>query len=243
MTTKALAGVEIKNADKGEVQAVFATFDVVDKDGDVTLSGAFEEGAPVRISAYGHTSWGGALPVGKGTIRTTQKEAILDGTFFLNTTAGRDTFEVVKQLGADGIQEWSYGFDIDGPEGASWGKFEDRDHVQFLKKLKVHEVSPVLLGAGVDTRVLATKSHQRFTDEADAVMAAVNGLTTRAADVMAMRREKGKGLSPESAGLLERVQAELKQLAAVLDIKPVPTTETDPDALREWLHDVRRTIA
>ncbi len=242
MTTKALAGVEIKNADKGEVQAVFATFDVVDKDGDVTLPGAFTEGAPVRISAYGHTSWGGALPVGKGTIRTTQKEAILDGQFFLGTTAGRDTFEVVKQLGELGLQEWSYGFDIKGPDGASFGEHDGR-HVQFLKQLAVHEVSPVLLGAGVDTRVLATKSHQRFTDEADAVMAAVKGLTTRAADVMAMRREKGKGLSPESAGLLERVQAELKQLAAVLDIEPVPITETDPDALHEWLLDVRRTIA
>lgn len=242
MDTKALARVEIKDADRGEVVAAFAKFGVIDHDGDVTVKGAFTDGAPVRISAYGHTSWGGALPVGKGVIREVGDEAVMEGQFFMNTTHGRDHFETVKELGGVGLQEWSYGFDVDGPDGSSWGD-HDGQHVRFLKKMKVHEVSPVLLGAGIGTRVLSTKN-LKFGEEADAVLAAVASLTTRTADVMAMRAEKGKGLSPESGQLIERVQAELKRLADLLDTEPAPTPpETDDDALREWLHDVRRNIA
>src|SRR5690606_17071896 len=101
---------------------------------------------------YGHTSWDGALPVGKGTIRQTSKEAIFEGQFFLDTTAGRDTFVTVKELGSLG--QWSYGYDA---LEYSFGE-HDGQHVRFLSKQKVHEVSPVLLGAGVGTRTLATKS-------------------------------------------------------------------------------------
>ena len=37
--------------------------------------------------------------------------------------------------------------------------------VQFLKKLKVHEVSPVLLGAGIGTQTLSVKSLSDMTDD------------------------------------------------------------------------------
>lgn len=149
---KALSRVEIKSEDRGEFSAVFSTFNVVDSDGDVTLPGAFTEGEEVLVSSYGHTSWQGALPVGKGRIRATKSEAIVDGQFFLDTTQGRDTFQVVKALGAN--QQWSYGFDVVESEP---GKFAGAS-VKFLKKLKVHEVSPVLIGAGVNTRTLAVKA-------------------------------------------------------------------------------------
>lgn len=152
METKTLRQVQVKSADRGEVSAVFSTYNVKDSDGDVTLPGAFTDGEEVVISAYGHTSWGGIRPVGKGRIRTTKSEAILDGRFFLDTTDGQETFSVVKALG--GMQEWSFGYDVvDG----SRGTFDGED-VQFLKKLKVFEVSPVLRGAGVNTRTLAVKS-------------------------------------------------------------------------------------
>jgi HK97 family phage prohead protease len=152
MAHKSLSHVEIKSADRGEVSAAFSTFNVVDSDGDVTLPGAFEDGAEALISAYGHQSWSGALPVGKGRIRTTKSEAIFDGQFFMDTTQGRDTFAVVKALG--GSQQWSYGFDVLDSEP---GQFDGRD-VKMLKRLKVHEVSPVLIGAGVNTRTLAVKA-------------------------------------------------------------------------------------
>lgn len=151
MDHKQLSRVEIKSADKGLVTAVFATFNVKDKDGDVTLPGAFTDGQEIVISSYQHTSWQGGLPVGKGRIRTTKTEALVDAQFFLDTTAGRDTFNVIKALGAR--QQWSYGFDT---LEADRGTFNGED-VQFLKKMLVHEASPVLVGAGVNTRTLSAK--------------------------------------------------------------------------------------
>lgn len=212
MSLKTLRDFEIKSDDRGEVTAVFSTLNTKDSDGDVTLPGAFEPGAEVVISAYGHQSWSGVLPVGKGTIRETKAEAVLDGRFFLDTTAGRDTFTVVKELGEHG--QWSYGYD---PVKFSFGE-HDGERVRFLEQLKVHEVSPVLLGAGVNTRTLSAKSAGlRFGEHIDAVMADVETLAARAADVVALRAEKGKSLSDDSQAALERLDAALKALRGVLD--------------------------
>ena len=154
MDTKRLSQVEIKDAGRGEVRAVFSTLNVKDSDGDVTESNAFDGNGEVPISAYGHASWQGALPVGKGTMREVGDEAVFDGQFFMDTTPGKDTFLTVKALADAGLGEWSYGYDV-----LEWSKGEfNGDDVRFLKKLKVHEVSPVLVGAGVNTRTLSAKS-------------------------------------------------------------------------------------
>lgn len=230
MDTKSLR-VEVKDADAGEVTAVFATFGVKDSDWDVTLPGAFEESAPALISAYGHQSWSGALPVGKGTISSTGTEAVFTGQFFMDTTAGRDTFLTVKQTGE--LQEWSYGYD---PVKFSYGE-HDGERVRFLEQLKVHEVSPVMLGAGVGTRTLAAKGATKFSDEAHAVLAAVQSLSDRAADVMAKRQEKGKALGAESTALLEQLHTQLKRLDELLKNPESPGEH----AHREFLRFVQLT--
>lgn len=154
MDRKSFLRVEVKSADKGEVAAVFSTFNVRDSDGDVTLPGAFEDGAPVVISDFNHTSWGDKRPVGEGKIRTTKSEAVMDGRFFMDVPDARAAFIVVKGLADAGLGEWSYGFDTLEAEN---GTFDGED-VQFLKRLNVFEVSPVLRGAGVNTRTLAVKA-------------------------------------------------------------------------------------
>lgn len=156
-TTKTFSGIEIKSAAAGTVRAVFATFATIDHDGDVILPGALTNGAEVVISAYGHQSHVGALPVGKGRVVTTTTEAILDGEFFLDTTAGRDTFTTVKNLGPLG--EWSFSLHDVVSERGTW----KGEPANLLKSIRVKEVSPVLMGAGINTRTLAAKS--RHTDE------------------------------------------------------------------------------
>lgn len=148
---KTLTAVTVKNAAKGEVSAVFSTFGVIDKDGDVVVPGAIKDGTEVVISAYQHASWQAALPIGKGVIRTTDSEAILEGKFFLDTAGGRETFEVVKELGA--LQEWSYSLRNVVAERGELNGLPAR----FLKSIDVKEVSPVLVGASVNTRTLAVK--------------------------------------------------------------------------------------
>lgn len=154
MNRKSVQAQSFKLTDEGEgsFEAVFATLNVRDKDGDVIVPGSIENGEPVRISAYNHSSWGGALPVGKGKITEENDELVVRGKFFKTTDAGRETYNTVKEL--DDLTEWSFGFDtIEAESGELDGK-----RVNFLRKLKVYEVSPVLLGAGINTRTTAIKT-------------------------------------------------------------------------------------
>lgn len=233
---KTITGFTVKSAEKGTVEAVFSTFNAIDKDGDVTLPGAIKDGAEVVISAYGHQSHYGALPVGKGTIKATETEATLQGKFFLNTTAGRDTFEVVKELGPLG--EWSYSLhDVVSKAGEINGQ-----RVNFLESIFVKEVSPVLIGAGVNTRTLVAKG-LKFSEEGDAVVAAVNAYLDRAQEVMVLRSEKGRELSDESKALLAGLDESLVKLRALFDTDADVSAEVTPEeikALEAIAADVRR---
>lgn len=166
----AAALVSIKDADKGQVEAVFATFNVKDKDGEVTLPGAFENGAAVVISAYGHGSWRGLMPVGRGIIKTTETQAILQGQFFLDTAAGLETFKTIK--GVAELQEWSYAFEV-LETGELTEPMRQAGVWRVLKKVRVFEVSPVLRGAGIDTETLDVKNEK----PADGSVQEVKGAT------------------------------------------------------------------
>jgi hypothetical protein len=136
----------------GEVTAVVATLNVIDSDGDYTVAGAFPEGEPVPVSAYGHTSWSGALPVGTGVITVSGDLVLANMKFILSTQSGRETFEVVRELGPLG--QWSYGYDV---LDSTFGEM-DGEPVRILRRLKIHEVSPVLVGAGVGVVTLDAKT-------------------------------------------------------------------------------------
>lgn len=146
---------EVKDAEKGIIEAVFSTFGVKDLDGDVTLPDAFEEGAAVAISAYGHGSWMGAKPIGRGTIHVEKTRATMAGQLFLDTTDGLETFRVIKGMGE--LQEYSYGYDV-LKTGEITEEMRQSGVRRVLAKLKVFEVSPVLLGAGIGTQTLGAKA-------------------------------------------------------------------------------------
>jgi hypothetical protein len=150
---KALGRVEIKAA--GLVTATFSTLNAVDKDGDVTPVGAFEDGASVPIGAWEHSSWGargGRLPVGKGVIHADNSKAWVEAALFMNNQGGRETFEVIEKLGP--LLEWSYSYDV---LEERFGEWQGRQ-VRFLDKLKVSEVAPVLVGAGIGTQTTEAKA-------------------------------------------------------------------------------------
>jgi hypothetical protein len=153
METKALS-VEMKDADKGIVLARFATLGVKDLDGDIIVTGAVGEQQRVVVSPYGHKVWEGAVPVGKGTVREDGDEALADLRFFMDTQAGREHFAVMREMGPD--QEWSFGFDV-----TEWAEPDDEQRQvgirRVIKGLKIHEVSPVLIGAGIATATLDVK--------------------------------------------------------------------------------------
>lgn len=158
MQTKHGIRFEMKeDAEKGTVEAIFCRFNVKDHDGDVTLPDAFTNGAEVLISAYGHASWRGEKPVGKGKIRVEKEYAVLEGTFWLDTVEGRETFAVVKNAGS--LMEWSYGFFVT-KTGEVTEAMRQAGVYRVLEGVEVYEICPVMLGAGVDTETIGVKGQK-----------------------------------------------------------------------------------
>jgi hypothetical protein len=214
----------------GSFKATIATFNVVDKDGDVTFPGAFPAGKEIPISAYGHQSWYGALPVGKGIIGADEKSAWVEGAFFTDTTPGADTYKTAKNLGP--LMEWSYGYDPTdsvGPEDARLaGHAEYAGASRGLVKVTPFEASPVLLGAGVMTGTEWVKSmNSPYSDHAETVLAAVKTWFERSRELAALRKKEGRVLSDAN-------RTRLASLADALDtvLGDVRTllSETDPNS-------------
>jgi hypothetical protein len=230
---KTITGVTVKDAEKGTIEAVFSTFNVLDKDGDVTVPGAIKDGTKVVISAYGHASWGGALPVGKGVIRTTDTEAIIRGQFFMDTTHGSDTFKTVAALAETDQGEWSYSL---RNVTAKAGEFNG-EPANFLESIEVNEVSPVLIGSGVNTRTLSAKG-LKFTEEGAVVVAAVDAFLKRAGEVMVLRAAKGRTLGDDST---EHLLALKESLTCVDGLLKSETESAEAD--EENLEDIKAIAA
>lgn len=229
---------EVKDADKGIVSIQFAKYDTIDGHGDVHRKGAFTDGAPLLVSAYGHSSWQGAMPVGKGVIKDSGSGPTAELQFFMDTTAGRDTFNTIKATGD--LQQWSYGYDT---KEASYGTFgDDEKDVRFLLKQQVYEVSPVLVGAaGNDSRTLDLKGEggrMKMHDQSLEVLTSAKRLVDRAEEIVTLREQSGKkGLGEESEALLGLIEMQLKRFRDLIT-KPAPTIEPDDDLTSIYLWSV-----
>jgi HK97 family phage prohead protease len=212
METKNL-DFELKADAKGKFTARFATLDVRDKDNDIIISGAIEDGKMVLVSAYMHGSWMGKLPVGKAVISEKDGEAIAEGEFNLNTAEGRDTYEAIKFSGD--LQEWSFGFYVLEAED---GK-EDGANVRYLKKIDIKEISPVLVGAGENTATLAIKNagEMPYKEQAETVLDAVKELTDRTRSLADLRKKEGRELSEVNNNRIKELIAELEELKSELE--------------------------
>jgi HK97 family phage prohead protease len=142
--------IAVKAAEDGTFVAEFARYGIRDLDSDVVVKGAFDNGASVKVAAWGH-AWH-QLPAGIATIHEDGDRVLAKGSFFMDTTHGLDTFRTVKGLGDLG--EWSWGFEVLDSE---YGEHEGK-RVRFIKRVKTFEVSPVFRGAGPTTHTESIKS-------------------------------------------------------------------------------------
>ena len=158
------APVEIKadGDNAGAFTARISTLNVIDKDNDVTVSGAFEGNDPVRVSRFNHSSAvRDDLPVGVATIEEVGDQVIAEGQLNLDTVGGRDLYDTLKFEAKNNVaSEWSYGFTVEESEDGE----QDDQKVRFLRRLKAFEISPVMRGAGLDTATLAVKTATDFGD-------------------------------------------------------------------------------
>lgn len=208
------------DGNEGDFAATFATLNVVDHHGDVTVPGAFTDGKAVLIGGYQHDMM--SLPVGKGVIRADETRAWVDGSFFLDTAPGKDTHATVKAAGD--LMEWSYIFNV---QAADYGQFDTGKgvvDVRFLKQLDVWSVDPVLKGAGIGTGTDSIKGFTRgltFIDHAAGVSGQVDAFLARVKERLAVRSKEGRQLSTANmeklAGLAESLHASaacLEQMCA-----------------------------
>ena len=215
LQVKSSAGAKLKALDeKGRGLAVIATLNVIDKDGDATLPGAFGEQTVKVVPTH---DWS-HVPLGKATLKETGDEVIAEFGLNLEIQAARDWHSAMK-LDLESpppLQEWSYGFTI---QEFSFGQFEDQD-VRFLSALKVHEISPVMVGAGVNTRTLALKEGEerpsmKLADQIGAVLTELGAVIDRCGAIKQVRAEDGRDLSPDRYADLKAIAAMLEQLNAI----------------------------
>jgi hypothetical protein len=162
---KTLGGaLAVVNAEQGEIEAIVATLDTIDRDRDIIPSDAFPTGVKVKMSVYGHSSisdlmYGTGIPdkapVGKGAIFIENGRAVFRGKYFMTTAAGREAFNTAKEMGAE--QEWSFGYRILKTAAPS-DELAAKGARRILAKLGPLEVSPVLYAGGVGTRTVGVKT-------------------------------------------------------------------------------------
>ncbi len=238
--TKSLGPLEIKSEEKGEVEAVICTLNVVDHDREVVLPGAIKDGTTVLLSSYGHSAVFGDAPVGRGKVRVVKDQALLNAQFFMNTERGREAFETVKAIGPEG--QWSIGFQPT-KYGTMTKEWSEKGAERLLAAIDLFECSPVIRGASPATGTLAVKeavkegvkeavqevsaeSAEKVVDaeaeaaklaEDEAVKAAAEKAEAEAAELETKRleAERVKSLTKDAVQEYERVQRSLKRLGVI----------------------------
>jgi hypothetical protein len=145
--------LNLKNEATGTVEAVFALLNTPDSDRDVTLPNAFGRQS-VILEPWAHNYSG--LPVGKGKIFEQGEEAVFSGQFFMDNQSGREHYQALKALGE--LTQWSYSFQVIKSHPGIW---TDGSKVQFLDRLDVFGVSPVVRGAQSSTYTRSIKGEKR----------------------------------------------------------------------------------
>lgn len=182
-----------KAMEKGEGSAVIAELNVIDLDGDVTLPGAFGEQHVNVLPAHDFHS----PRLGKGVLKEDGDFAISEFKFNLDEDAktSKEWYSSLKFDMENGqpLQEWSYGFEIVDSE---FGEFQGKQ-VRFLKSLKVHEISPVIRGAGIGTQTLSLKNKKNmtFAQELDLAIESlidIKAFIDRAIELTEVRLKKNK---------------------------------------------------
>lgn len=223
---KGFAAAEFKLDEQGAIQLAFSQLGVIDRDGDVTLPGAIPT-KDVPMSAYGHTSWEGALPTGKGSIREEGGWGIFTGQFLMETDQGRNAYHTVKAMGP--LQEWSYGYN---PVDYSYGE-QDGKNVRLLKRLDVFEVSPVLVGAGIGTHTRSLKTALDpgavLADSVARFLGDQKALHEQFGSMAELRAKEGRTLS---AANRDRLAALMDAMAAAMADLEQLLAETEPPKAR-----------
>jgi hypothetical protein len=137
----------------GTATVVFATLETIDHDGDWIEKGAIGN---QTVKVVGAHDWKMA-PIGVAKLYESGNEAIAEIQFNLEMESAKEWYQSIKFSKEQGApQEYSFGFEI--PDGTWERAVRDSKSCRVLKSLPTFEVSPVMRGAGKNTRTLSVKN-------------------------------------------------------------------------------------
>jgi len=112
--------------------------------------------------------------------------------------------------------------------------------VRILERLAIFEVSPVLIGAGINTRTLDVKSAAGLTLEshAESVITKIAGFLDRCEDLKSLRAKDGRDLSGIAREHLSRLVGRIDELKS--KIAHLSDVDTANELYREFLANRRR---
>lgn len=210
MDKETKTGVQLKEMDEaGTGVARIATLDVIDHDGDIVVKGAFGEQNVLVLPSH---QWGN-IPLGRARVFEKGREVLAEFQLNLDTAQGTEWHKALlfDFKRGDPLQQWSYGFIV---EKASFREEEGVGRVRILEQIEVHEVSPVVLGAGIGTGTLAVKGKQTFEKQLDAVMTEIDDIVKRAVSIVKLRADEGRKLSPARLEQIGELKNRLEKLIA-----------------------------
>lgn len=158
------AAGEVDGLGDGEFEAIVSVFGNVDWYGDRVMPGAFkdtlaewkERGDPIPV-VWSHRYDDPDYHVGIVTDAEERDEGLwVRGRLDLDDDAAKAR-QVYRLLKGRRVTQFSFSYDIDD---ADWAKepSDDGGDVYELRKLKLHEVGPTLIGANPDTELLGVKA-------------------------------------------------------------------------------------
>lgn len=234
-----LTHLKIDPAGEGTFEAAFANLNAVDRDGDGYDPGAIGE-QRVMVSQWNHGSWNGgadSLPIGVGKTYESSGWGMIAGEFDMGDPDAVKTYRKLKYLKDKGFPvEWSFAL----PE-ADWRMEErDGDRIRIYTRILIPEVSPVLMGAGIDTHLTSIKSREGkdvdtqdrndgeampFAKQLDEAVETVESVLARAKEIRNLRAKSEKdGMSRRSTRRLKALRDAMQEC-----IEDVDDLLTDPN--------------
>ncbi len=143
----------------GQFKAVVSVFGNEDSVGDVVMPGAFKadlerwesKGDPLPV-IWSH-DWADPFSHIGSVVKAQETDAGLEVVAELDLDNPKAQ-QVYRLLKGRRVTQFSFAYDV---EDAGWGEKDGREVFE-LRKLKVHEVGPCLIGANQETELLAVKA-------------------------------------------------------------------------------------
>lgn len=251
---------DFKADDTGDFSGRASTFGTVDSYGDTVEPGAYVDTLP-QFRTRGFIGWGHDWdnPIGYVTAAEERADGLyISGKFHSDAEAQRRR-QIAKERVDQGLfMGLSIGYEIEEaeerqvaePVKGKWGEWTDK--IRVLKKLRLFEVSLVMVPAEANSGLTAIKGEGlTFDDHSERVRVALDEYVQRCMSGSEMREKVGRAISAarvaEIEGVIGSVTAAIEKLRALVADEPSGSEEEAAEPVigldAEIPEDMKRWVA